>query len=221
MKRLSILALTMALLVAAVFHVLRDTDAAKPAAESQMPASVKTGSSAAALAKLPAGGPSTTASPDAPRHPDGQTPAWLLPASPTVPASSTNLPTTASPGNADPKIARLNAVLEKLNQLQMQPDIDAKAAAAAIAELEQINGSSVMNGVRFDVLRENLLMSDQIATASKELQALQHAETAETAEKANTPERAALLQSKIANLAALRSRIRFDVMQPPAARVSP
>lgn len=205
MKRLAILLLTMAALAAAVFHVLRDPDAATLAAESPAAVSAKSGSGAAAIAK----------SSDPNRHPDGQTPAWLLPASRATAASATNSTATASAGNADPKIARLNALLEKFSRLQMQPNVDTKAAAAAIAELEQINGSSVINGIRLDVLRENLLVADQIETASQELQSLQHAETTDT------PARIALLQSKTANLAALRSRIRYDVMQSPAGRVTP
>ena len=205
MKRLAILLLTMAALAAAVFHVLRDPDAATLAAESPTAVSAKSGSGAAALAN----------SSDSNRHPDGQTPAWLLPASRATAASATNSTATASAGNADPKIARLNALLEKFSRLQMQPNVDTKAAAAAIAELEQINGSSVINGIRLDVLRENLLVADQIETASQELQSLQHAETTDT------PARIALLQSKTANLAALRSRIRYDVMQSPAGRVTP
>lgn len=218
MKRLAILFLAMAILAVVVLHVLRDSDAATSAAGSPVAASVKSGSGAAALARSPAGLPANAASSDATRHTESQTPAWLLPASPGRAASSTNPPATVSAGTADPKIARLSALLEKFDRLQMQPNIDTKAAAAAIAELEQINGSSVMNGIRLDVLRENLLIADQIEAASQELQSLQHAETAETAD---APARAALLQSKTANLAALRSRIRYDVMQLPAARVSP
>ena len=215
MKRLAILFLTMAVLAAAVFHVLRDPDAATLAAESPAAVSAKSGSGAAALAKAPAGSPANATSSDPNRHPDGQTPAWLLPASRATAASATSSTATASAGNADPKIARLNALLEKFSRLQMQPNVDAKAAAAAIAELEQINGSSVINGIRLDVLRESLLVADQIETASQELQSLQHAQTTDT------PERIALLQSKTANLAALRSRIRYDVVQSPAGRVTP
>ena len=105
--------------------------------------------------------------------------------------------------------------MEKLNRLQGQPTIDVKEVGAAIAELEKINGSPVMSGVRLDVLRENLLVSDQMQTAQKELQTL------ERAPAANASERAALVQAKTAELAALRSRIRHDVMQTPAGGVSP
>lgn len=215
MKRIAILLLVMAVLAAAVFHVLRDPDAATLAAESPAAVSAKGGSGTVALAESPAGGPANATSSDPNRHPDGQTPAWLLPTSRATAASATNSTATASARNADPKIPRLTALLEKFNRLQMQPNVDTKAAAAAIEELEQINGSSVMNGIRLDVLRENLLVADQIETAAKELQSLQHSENTDA------PERAALLQSKTANLATLRSRIRYDVVQSPAARVSP
>lgn len=63
--------------------------------------------------------------------------------------------------------------MEKLNRLQGQPTIDVKEVGAAISELEKINGSAVMNGVRLDVLRENLLVADQMQTAQKELQTLE------------------------------------------------
>lgn len=215
MKRLSLFFLLMVLLAAAVVHLLRDPDTATPAAGSPAHIPAENGAGAAAPAKSLAGNPANPVLSNQPPHSDSQIPAWLLPASRAAATGPANLPAKAFAGNADPKITRLNALLEKFERLQMQPNVDTKAAAAAISELEQINGSSVMNGIRLDVLRENLLMTDQIETASKELQSLQHAETADT------PERAALLQSKTANLAALRSRIRYDVMQAPAVRVSP
>ena len=207
MKRVAIILLSLAVLGAAVVNVLRD-----PAAEplsSGVPARASEDAHSGGQQKVEAtaGKPakSVTSSDEAQRL-DGQTPAWLLPP-PRTPAN----PAVPVSGNADnPKIHRLNAVLEKLNRLQSQPDIDAREAVAAIAELEQINGSAVMNGIRLDVLRENVQVADQVETAAKALQALQQSSSG------NLPERAALIQSKTAELDALRARIRHDFLQSPA-----
>ena len=105
--------------------------------------------------------------------------------------------------------------MEKLNRLQGQPIIDVKEVNTAIAELEKINGSPVMSGVRLDLLRENLLVADQMQAAQKELQALERMPVT------NASERTALVQSKTAELVVLSSRIRHDILQTPTGSISP
>ncbi|MGJ7580327.1 hypothetical protein ACSFA3_09110 [Variovorax sp. RHLX14] len=211
MKRLVVLVLSMALLAAVVFLVLREP----PGTVASAVSAERVASETSARVVLPPAVPPQTGT---------QTPAWLMPKSraaatgPTTPASSdsTGAATSASASaSASARIARLNAIVEKLNRLQGQPTIDAKEVGAAIAELEKINGSPVMSGVRLDVLQENLLVADQMQATQKELQTLDRAPVA------NASERAALVQSKMSELAALRLRIRHDVMQSPAAGVSP
>lgn len=212
MKRLVVLFLSMALLAAAVFLVLRDPAAVVASAGS--PERVASESSAGAMPP-PTLLPQTQNRADPGARTSGtQTPAWLMPKSR---AAATGPATPASTDGTGPsaKIARLNVVMEKLNRLQGQPTIDVKEVGAAISELEKINGSPVMSGVRLDVLRENLLVADQMQTAQKELQTL------ERMSATNASERTALVQAKTAELAALRSRIRHDVMQTPAGGVSP
>ena len=212
MKRLVVLFLSMALLAAAVFLVLRDPAAVVASAGSPEPAASE---STAGNMPPPTPLPQTESRADSSARTSGtQTPAWLMPNSR---AAATGPTTPASPDGAgiSAKIARLSVVMEKLNRLQGQPTIDVKEVGAAIAELEKINGSPVMSGVRLDVLRENLLVADQMQTAQRELQ------TIERAPAANAPERAALIQSKTAELSALRSRIRHDVMQTTAGGASP
>ncbi|MDB5878870.1 MAG: hypothetical protein JWQ41_2284 [Variovorax sp.] len=212
MKRLVVLFLSMALLAAAVFLVVREPAAVVASAGS--PERIALESSAGSMLP-PTLLPQTQNRADPSSRTSGtQTPAWLMPKSRAV---ATDPATPASTDGAGPSatIARLNVVMEKLNRLQGQPTIDVKEVGAAIAELEKINGSPVMSGVRLDLLRENLLVADQMQKAQEELQ------TIERAPAANASERAALIQSKTAELAALRSRIRHDVVQTPAGSVSP
>ena len=212
MKRLVVLVLSMALLAAAVFLLLRDPPAAVTSARG--PERLASESSAGAIPP-PTRLPQTVDPADSGASlPVAQTPAWLMPNSRATAAGSTTPASTDGTGTSA-RIARLSAVMEKLNRLQVQPTIDVKEVGAAIAELEKINGSPVMSGVRLDVLRENLQIADQMQTAQRELQTL------ERAPAANAFERASLVQAKTAELAALRSRIRHDVMQTPAGSVSP
>lgn len=212
MKRLAVLFLSMALLAAAVFLFLRDPAAAVTPTGGPEQSALESSADAMPPPKRPphTGNPTASGAP----LPGTQTPAWLMPNSRAA-ATGPATPASADGASTSARIARLSVVMEKLNRLQGQPTIDVKEVGAAIAELEKINGSPVMSGVRLDVLRENLLVSDQMQTAQKELQTL------ERAPAANASERAALVQAKTAELAALRSRIRHDVMQTPAGGVSP
>ncbi|MGI4779267.1 MAG: hypothetical protein ACRYGA_14335 [Janthinobacterium lividum] len=218
MKRVLVILLTTVLLGAAAFLFLRDPepDTSSAADTATVPADDIAGATASTLP--PAGSAKPAASPEG-RAADAQTPAWLLPTPrpgatnpPTNPANAAN---TTKGLTSQEKMAKLNAVLEKLNRLQARPTIDAKEAIAVIAELEQINGSPVMSGIRLDVLRENMQVASQIQTTANELQQL------EKAPASQTPEQAALIQAKTAELAILRSRLRRDLMQSPDGAARP
>lgn len=212
MKRLIVLVLSMALLALAVFLVLRDP--ATAVTSTGGPERLASESNAGAMPppiRLPqTGNPASSGSP----LPGTQTPAWLIPDARATATGSTTPASTDAIGSSD-RIARLSAVMEKLNRLQGQPIIDVKEVNTAIAELEKINGSPVMSGVRLDLLRENLLVADQMQAAQKELQALERMPVT------NASERTALVQSKTAELVVLSSRIRHDILQTPTGSISP
>ncbi len=210
MKRLALLFLVMAALAATVIVVLRDPGQPPPAVSE---AALAPQDSKRAGQPGPPTAPVASTAPNA----DPRTPAWLQP-DPDASASNPEMPAaTANAANAA-KLARLGVVMDKLTRLQNQKTIDTTEAAAAIAEVEQINGSPVMSGIRLDVLRENVQVTGQIERAAKELQALQDLEKSQAPA---SQERTALIRSKAADLAALRSRIRHDVVQAPAGEVSP
>lgn len=205
MKRLLAIFLSMALLAFGVFHALRDADATHP---GSMTASLPSTQGVAA-APVPKAVP-TAVDPAASMSAgtvNGQTPAWMLPAS--RPATSNPAAVSTTVATSSEKVTRLRTVLDKLNRLQAQPNIDTGAAAAVIAELERISGSAVMNGVRLDVLRENMETAGRIETTAKELQRLQQSSAPAS------PERTALIQFKTDELVALQSRIRNDIVQVP------
>ena len=200
MKRLLAVLLSMTVVALGVFFALREPE--PTSASSAMTSGTPMERPAISQrAPVEAG----TAAPA--RSDETAAPTWMLPATRPEPAGP-GVSSTAT-GSTQDKIVRLNAVLQKLNQLQAQPEIDATSASAAIAELEQINGSPVMNGVRLDVLRENMKIADRIQTVAAELQRLQKSTNAAS------PEQTALVQSKTAELVALQSRIRHDIMQAP------
>ena len=203
MKRLLAVLFAMTVIALGVFFALREPE--PTSAGSAIPAGTPVERIATPAISQRAPVEAGTAAPA--RSAETAAPTWMLPATRPEPAAP-GAPSTA-PGGMQDKIARLNAVLQKLNQLQAQPDIDVTSASAAIAELEQINGSPVMNGVRLDVLRENMKIADRIQTVAAELQRLQKSTTAAS------PEQTALVQSKTAELVALQSRIRHDIMQAP------
>jgi hypothetical protein len=198
MKRIAIALLASLLLAAAVFLLLRDPTPTLP------------DDSGAAIDRTPAAIPSTPERTPAsrPRASESPTPSWLAASMHTGTDKKTSPPAT-DVGRTDAKEARRNAVMEKLGKLQSQRDVDAREVAAVIAELEAVNGSPVMNGLRLDVLRDNILVADQMQTATKELQHLQSS-------IGNASERTQRIESKIAELAALRTRLRADIMEPSA-----
>ena len=217
MKRLVLFFLALAALVATVFIVLRDPVPVTASASEAARAPENTGGTAqrgAARSGESSVDARTTPAESTFPQADPRTPAWLLP----DPIASSSNPDSPAATTSAAKLARLGVVMDKLTRLQSQTTIDAKEAVAAIAELEQINGSPVMNGIRLDVLRENVQVADQIQSAAKELQELKNLQASQVAV---SPERSALIQSKTADLATLRSRIRHDIVQSPASGVTP
>jgi hypothetical protein len=140
-------------------------------------------------------------------------PAWMNgtgSASASNPRTATSSPgsvTGASPEEAA-KAVRMRAAMDRLNKLQSQKDLDPKAVEDALAEIERANGSSVMQGVRLDVLRENLRVAARMKKASEELQVLQQRSTAGELNPAQQAE----LNKKLADLSALQREMRTDFM---------
>lgn len=208
MNRLMVIFLSMALLAFGIFHALGESDAnTRGGAASAPPPTENVATASLAPRTPPVAARSAIAS--ATSEPAGSRPTWLPPESGST--TSNSVPISSQATASQEKIARLSAVLEKLNRLQTQPNVDARAAAAAIAELEQVNGSPVMNGVRLDVLRENIEVADRIQTTAADLQRLQRSSGTPS------PEQNALMQAKTTELAALQARLRHDIVQPPGA----
>ncbi|MFZ3120799.1 MAG: hypothetical protein WA159_21045 [Variovorax sp.] len=151
----------------------------------------------------------TTAVPSAQpsREPSSQ-PLWLRARRPDVGTADRSRETKPP---ADRRDARFGVALERLGELSNQPDPDPVAVAEVIDLLEQANGSPVMNGVRLDVLRENLLVSKQITVIAKEIQA-----GVETSGRKMSSEQQGPLADKVRALEALRARLRTDVLEKPA-----
>lgn len=140
-------------------------------------------------------------------------PAWMngtgfaSASNPTTAPSSSGGVTGASPEESA-KAVRMRATMDRLNKLQSQKDLDPKSVEDALAEVERANGSSVMQGVRLDVLRENLRIAARMKKASEELQVLQQRSTAGELNPAQQAE----LNKKLADISALQREMRTDFM---------
>jgi hypothetical protein len=143
-------------------------------------------------------------------HPDDP-PAWLRSAA--DPTQSLLEPATSPADKAasaaeEDRMARMQAVMTKFQRLQSDPQPQSREILAAIDELESINGSSVVGGVRLDVLRSNMLVIEKMQALSGELRKLQGPGGAPS------PQSLELVQTRMAQMEALRSQLRSDVMQP-------
>ena len=135
-------------------------------------------------------------------------PAWMQSGS--AGASSNENPTPEPSATPEPvdaaRLARMQAALQKLQQLQQQkspsiPDVD-----AALADLERANGSSELQGLRLDVLRENLRVAARMQRLAEEYQALQQ----QKPEASQRVAHQAAVEQKARELEALQGELRLD-----------
>ncbi len=136
---------------------------------------------------------------------DEAPPPWISGPSTTTP-SPRLAPTPQANREAAERAARMERAINRLQQLQSQKDVDPMKVDEVLGEVERANGSSVMQGVRLDVLRENLKLAAQMQKLATELQSLQ--------ERQVPPERKAEHQAavdkKVAELEALQRGLRTD-----------
>lgn len=104
----------------------------------------------------------------------------------------------------------VKAATQRLAALQSKKDLTPREVAAALGDIEKAHGSPIVGGVRLDVLRQNLLVADEMKTVSEELQAMQRAGVLQTAEGR------ARFQEKVRQIEEIRGRMQMDFGVPPA-----
>lgn len=115
----------------------------------------------------------------------------------------------AATGNPqeDARAARMQAAVARIEKLQSKgASLQPGEVEEAMLELEKANGSSVLHGVRLDVLRENLIVATRMQKLVGEIQAIQ--ERKPLAER-DAKQQAELTQ-KMAELEALQREFRTD-----------
>ncbi|KWE41755.1 hypothetical protein WT51_25305 [Burkholderia territorii] len=139
----------------------------------------------------------------------GQT-AASTPAGSAVPASATS-------EAAQRRQVALQSVLSQFQSMLQQGQRDPVQAAAALAELEKANGSSVLGGVDLSVLRRNLQIAGQMQQIAQQMQSLEPASGASAADAQSQ----ALLKEKQMQLQALSQQLRAEVMAGKPAPIVP
>ncbi len=143
-------------------------------------------------------------------------PAWMTGAVPAPPEGGVPpRPAAAAAGAQAERTARLQSAMQNLQRLQAKgANVDALEVEQALGELERANGSSVLQGIRLDVLRENLRVAARMQKAAEELQALQRG-----ANGPNGAARQADIGRKLAEVQALQRQLRVDFHagQPPTS----
>lgn len=138
----------------------------------------------------------------------------------TVVTPPTNVsPPWARPGSAgtavgkDPnKLRELQAIQARLTALTAGGRVsDYKALDTVLADLIRVQGSAVIGGVDFTILRSNLSKAQEIERMAKEMEALS---------KQPKPD-AAKIQSLMTQIQAAQAGLRTDVMVPPAGASAP
>lgn len=205
-------ALSMVVVAGLVFH--DKLLPAKPGGDAQAD---KT--SHASAAAMSAGVPTvkTPGGAGATENRDDTRPAWMNAPDPTSAVRPSATPTMgASNRENDERAARMRAAMSRLEKLQGQKDPDPRAVDEALAEVERAHGSSVLQGVRLDVLRENLRVAARMQKAAGELQSLQQRSAAGELKPAEQAE----LNRKLAEMEALQRELRMDffVSNPAPAR---
>ncbi|WP_439590402.1 hypothetical protein [Hydrogenophaga sp.] len=106
------------------------------------------------------------------------------------------------------RAAQMQASLRKLEKLQRQSNPDPAEVDAALADVEKANGSSVLQGVRLEVLRENLKVAARMQKAAAELQSLQQRNVSGERSVARQAE----LNQKLAEIQAMQRELRMDFL---------
>jgi hypothetical protein len=128
----------------------------------------------------------------------------------------------APAGSAGPqdeaRAVRMQAAVARLEKLQSQgASLQPGEVEEAMLELEKANGSSVLHGVRLDVLRENLIVASRMQKLVGEIQAIQ--ERKPLAERDSQQQ--ADLTRKMAELDTLQRAFRTDFQAAPVAPRQP
>ncbi len=159
---------------------------------------------------MPARGPAVAApgGMEATDSVDETRPAWMNAPGSTAAMrpSATALAAEAASRERDERAARMRAAMGRLEKLQGQKDVDPKAVDDALAEVERAHGSSVLQGVRLDVLRENLRVAARLQKAATEVQSLQQRSAAGELKPAQQAE----LNKKLAEMEAMQRELRMD-----------
>ncbi len=179
--------------------------------------------SAASGPELPGGGAATVhpAAATMPKSPvpaanaEETRPVWLNPPVAAVPAGPA--PISAERREEEARAARLQAAVTRLGKLQADPQVDPASVDEALAEVERANGSSVLRGVRLDVLRENLKVAARMQKAAEDLQALQQREVAPDRRAQHEAE----LNKKLADIESLQRELRMDFFVSNGTAVKP
>ena len=130
-----------------------------------------------------------------------------------APATAATSPDAVkSPASSKATESRLDESLRHLQQLQASNVTDPKQVSEAILRVEQANGSPILHGVRLDVLRNNLLIAEKMATISQELQSM--------GSRPASAAQSAAMQPKLDQLEALRKQLRTDVVEPSVSVAS-
>ncbi len=146
------------------------------------------------------------ASPPAADGTAGSMPAWMADMVPKPPAGA-SAAAGAPAGKDAERAARMQAALQSLSRLQASgKHTDPLEVDKVLAEVQRANGSNVLQGIRLDVLRENLRVAARMQTVANELQALQQ----RSAGQPPGPELQAEVQRKLDEVQALQRELRMD-----------
>ncbi|MGE0099776.1 MAG: hypothetical protein AB7S86_15650 [Hydrogenophaga sp.] len=172
----------------------------------------------AAREAVPAKVPSASAQGDlaAVENEDQTRPAWMNPPA-TAGQPHAPLSSSADARADDERAVRMRAAMNRLERLQAQKNVDPQAVDEALAEVERAHGSSVLQGVRLDVLRENLKVAARMQKVAAELQDLQR----RSASGDMKPAQQAELNKKLAEMEAMQRELRMDFFVGNPAPVRP
>ena len=159
-----------------------------------------------APAKTPAPEPQGSA-------PADTTPAWMRrDTAPAGGAASAAVKPAAATALSEEKKVRLEAALKRLQQLQSAGVTDPKQVSDALLQVEQANGSPVLQGIRLDVLRQNLQVAEKMKALAEEVTTLQQAP-----KTAGSKDIDGAMRGKLEQLEVLQKQLRTDIMQPSEA----
>lgn len=162
-----------------------------------------------AAVQQPAPAPATPAVEQKPLTEDS--PPWgaLAPADTATTPPPAGQPQAAQALPGSPVNAEKNAELQqRLNAMALSGKPDIKELDGLLGELQANAGSSVVNGVKVDVLRENLRKAAEIEALSKQIEM--------ESQKAGGSD-PQIMQGYLKQLQTLQGQLRLDFMVPPVA----